>query len=422
VSQPLSSLGDLFEPLLSSSEEAAGPRRDTSGWLLAICFALAGSGIAVAAIIAAPPRDSIRPLLFLAALILAAGIAGGQLIKLDQRTVQPAPTLVFVVCAAILLGPAAAIVVGLVAALATSRSPLPSLVFHLALAALTGASSGLVATELAARAPHMNIMVAIALVATSGVATWTAGEFVVLRVRNMASAFRKWALAAESIELLVAVAFSPALVTLYRSAGVEAASVLATVIVLMFVAFRVYRDRLLRLHAEITHMSRTDPLTGSGNRRAFDERLEQELARGTRNDRQVGLLLIDVDHFKEINDSHGHESGDRVLKELCERLSSRLRREDLLARIGGDEFAAIITDLADQHDLREVADALCQAVRERTISTTDGMLLKVTVCIGGAASDWWRDPDDLRRVADEALYAAKTQGRDRAVIALGEEH
>ncbi len=411
---------EALEPLLRFPSTGAEPRRASSGWLLANASAVAAVGVASAAIAAAPPEPSTRSLLFAAALVAAAGIAGGQQIKVDERTVQPAPTLVFVVCAAILLGPAAAIVVGAAAAIGTSRSPLPSLVFHLALAAMSGASVGLVAREVVAAFPALNIMFVTALAGTSGAAIWTVGESLVRAMRGMDRALRVWIVVAEGAELLVAVAFSAALVSLFDTAGVGAASVLTAALVTMFVAFRVYRGRLLRLHTEITEMSLTDPLTGVGNRRVFDERLNQELARARRTGQTVGLLLIDIDHFKEINDTHGHETGDDVLRELCERLTPRLRSEDLFARLGGDEFAAIITSITDQHDLGQIADELCQTVRESAMSD-HGDELNLTVCVGGATSDWWPNADALRSAADRALYVAKLSGRDRAAVPLGED-
>jgi len=411
----------MFEPLLRRPLGRVGPRRASSGWLLASVSAVAGAGVSVVAILAVPPAGSRWSLLFTITLTLAAGIAGGQRIKLDERTLQPAPTLLFVVAAAIVLGPAAAIVVGAAAALGTSRTPIQSLVCHIALAAMTGASTGLVAHAVAAAVPGMNVMLITGLAAASGAATWTAGEFVIRVARGIGHSLRAWTVTAEAVELLVAVAFSPAMVALFRSAGVGAATVLAAALVSMFVAFRIYRDRLLRLHAEITQLSRTDPLTGVGNRRIFDEQLESEVGRAARTGQPMGLLLIDIDHFKELNDGHGHETGDRVLRELCRHLTARLRHEDLLARLGGDEFGAIITGVADQSNLGQVADTLCQSVRESAILGRDEAL-NVTVCIGGATSDSWLNSDALRRAADAALYAAKARGRDCAVVSHRDDH
>jgi diguanylate cyclase (GGDEF)-like protein len=160
-------------------------------------------------------------------------------------------------------------------------------------------------------------------------------------------------------------------------------------------------------------LSLTDPLTGAGNRRAFDEQLERELARAGRSARRVGLLLIDVDHFKQINDVHGHDVGDRVLGEVCRCLSERLRAEDRLAPVGGDEFAAIITNLGSDRELEQLAGALCAAAREAGRSAGEG--LAVSVSIGGASASS-RDPARLRLAADRALYSAKAQGRDVAVV------
>ncbi len=186
--------------------------------------------------------------------------------------------------------------------------------------------------------------------------------------------------------------------------------------VAIFVAVRIYRERLLDLHAELRRLSRTNALTGTGNRRAFDELLEQELARAARSGAHVGLLVIDVDHFKQINDAHGHNAGDRALTHVCRRVADRLRREDRLARVGGDEFAAIITDLTSLGGLQELASELCLVARRPAITSQDDASPAVTLSIGGATSSDWRDPDGLRRAADRALYAAKARGRNCAVV------
>ena len=170
----------------------------------------------------------------------------------------------------------------------------------------------------------------------------------------------------------------------------------------------------VRTHRETRPRRPRQQPARSRKKRAIGAR---ELARSARNGLLVGLLFIDIDHFKEINDGHGHETGDLVLTEVCRRLTARLRTEDLLGRIGGDEFAAIITDIGNDHALQKLADTLCQTVREPTIPGRDETL-SVTVSVGGATSDAWPEPNDLRRAADRALYAAKAQRRDCGVVTL----
>jgi diguanylate cyclase (GGDEF)-like protein len=155
----------------------------------------------------------------------------------------------------------------------------------------------------------------------------------------------------------------------------------------------------------------TDPLTGLANHRAFQERLHAEVARARRHDRPLALALIDVDHFKGINDLAGHAAGDRVLAALGARLHGLLRQEDLLARIGGDEFALL---------LPETGEAQARAVLERArlelerAPLVDGIRVRISggICELARAGDG----DTLMRLADGALYWSKEHGRNVTAV------
>ena len=151
----------------------------------------------------------------------------------------------------------------------------------------------------------------------------------------------------------------------------------------------------------------TDPLTGLPNHRRFQERLRAEVARARRHDRPLTLALIDLDHFKQINDVAGHATGDRVLAALGDRLRAALREEDLLARIGGDEFALLLpeTTEADAHAVLERARRTLE--REPLI---DG--IRVTISAGLCGLERAGDEDAMQRLADGALYWSKEQGRN----------
>ena len=155
----------------------------------------------------------------------------------------------------------------------------------------------------------------------------------------------------------------------------------------------------------------TDPLTGLSNRRAFDERLAEETDRAHRHGRALALMLVDVDHFKSINDRFGHAAGDRVLVHLANDLHEVMRHGDLLARIGGDEMAMILADCPpDQAE--EVARRMLAAIE------ADSSLSKrhdVTLSIGVAGLAPGESADALRRRADQALYRAKDSGRNQVV-------
>lgn len=171
------------------------------------------------------------------------------------------------------------------------------------------------------------------------------------------------------------------------------------------------------LRDELERASRTDPLTQLANRRAFDEALRWTLLQAARRGQPCSLLLIDADHFKQVNDTFGHAVGDEVLVELARRVAARARGSDLVARWGGEELCALLPD-TDAGGALELAGALLEVVRGQPIATRAGPL-RLTVSLGVAtAAGIGVDPQELLRRADEALYRAKANGRDQAAQAL----
>jgi diguanylate cyclase (GGDEF)-like protein len=161
-----------------------------------------------------------------------------------------------------------------------------------------------------------------------------------------------------------------------------------------------------KLRAEFEHQASHDSLTGALTRRAFLEACTQELERGRRKDRACSLLIMDLDHFKNINDSYGHMAGDRVLVDFVERVSSLLRRPDQFGRFGGEEFVAL---------LPETSPAEAMVVAERIRAGVEGALVQpgCTVSIGVASSVHGEATiDTILSRADQALYAAKDAGRN----------
>lgn len=155
----------------------------------------------------------------------------------------------------------------------------------------------------------------------------------------------------------------------------------------------------------------TDHLTGLANRRRFERQLEREVARTRRYGHPFCLLLLDVDHFKRVNDTYGHEGGDEALRRLGHVLQTGTRGVDTAARVGGEEFAVILTETDFAHGL-EVAERLRQTVKETDIPEAS----RVTISIGLAEfSESMREGRELYAAADAALYEAKRQGRDRVV-------
>ncbi|RMD69559.1 MAG: sensor domain-containing diguanylate cyclase [Gammaproteobacteria bacterium] len=164
---------------------------------------------------------------------------------------------------------------------------------------------------------------------------------------------------------------------------------------------------------EIRALILMDKLTGLGNRRAFDQALERILAHAKRKGEGFGLLLIDIDRFKEFNDRYGHDIGDMVLKEVARVMQGMLRKEDLLFRWGGEEFAAIVLS-PGRADLCRVAERIRRALARHRITTPLGDL-GVTVSIGGifVEPDMHQEPEKLFHEVDQRLYYAKEAGRNR---------
>jgi diguanylate cyclase (GGDEF)-like protein len=173
------------------------------------------------------------------------------------------------------------------------------------------------------------------------------------------------------------------------------------------------RETNARLLRELEALTRTDALTGALNRRAFDEALRQEALRAQRYDLPLSVLMIDVDHFKSVNDTHGHPGGDEVLRNVAARVKAELRLTDELYRYGGEEFAVILPHTSAEGAL-EVGERLVRAVAGAPVRLGDTGL-RVTVSAGVASMHG--DAAAAAQLvwdADRALYAAKRSGRNRA--------
>ena len=153
-----------------------------------------------------------------------------------------------------------------------------------------------------------------------------------------------------------------------------------------------------------------DGLTGLWNRRAITAMLEREVYRAQRDRFPITLLMIDMDHFKNINDTHGHLTGDEVLREAAGRLLGAMRPYDFAGRYGGEEFLVVLPSCAPHNGMQRAEELRC-AIAERPIPTALGPLA-VTCSLGVAAYDGAMRPEDLIHLADEALYRAKRQGRN----------
>lgn len=155
----------------------------------------------------------------------------------------------------------------------------------------------------------------------------------------------------------------------------------------------------------------TDPLTGMQNRRYFDSALTEYLEEFQRIDKPIGLMILDLDHFKAINDTHGHDVGDEVLRQVSRCLREFTRYHDVVARIGGEEFAIVAPNMRLEL-LARFADRIRGAIGELTI-VAGNCHLKVTASVGLAVWDRRKSAVEFFREADTKLYDAKRQGRNR---------
>jgi diguanylate cyclase (GGDEF)-like protein len=172
-----------------------------------------------------------------------------------------------------------------------------------------------------------------------------------------------------------------------------------------------------RLYEQTQRLAVTDPLTGLSNHRFFRDALGLEIARASRLGYAVGLLMVDVDNFKRVNDTFGHPIGDEVLKEIAGVLRSNLRQTDVAARYGGEEFVIVLPGLGAR-GVRAVGEKLRRAVAALKPLTVNGLPpMHVSISIGGvSASPPNLDSSEMIRIADSALYTAKRQGRNTVCV------
>ncbi len=171
-----------------------------------------------------------------------------------------------------------------------------------------------------------------------------------------------------------------------------------------------------RLYDQTKEQARTDALTGLHNRREFELRLAEEHRRAARYAKPYALMMLDIDHFKQVNDTHGHPAGDAVLKTLADILRKQLRDVDLAARYGGEEFVVVFPEIGGGA-AKQVAERMRGAVAATPFRLPDGQEIDMTVSIG--VSSYPKDADTSRGVmdcADRSLYAAKEAGRNRVVM------
>jgi diguanylate cyclase (GGDEF)-like protein/PAS domain S-box-containing protein len=178
---------------------------------------------------------------------------------------------------------------------------------------------------------------------------------------------------------------------------------------------QIHTKEIEKLHAELKEQAIRDPLTGLFNRRYLEESMNRELARASREGFPIGFVMIDIDHFKQVNDTHGHKAGDLILEALANLLLGEIRAEDLVCRYGGEEFLIILTQAGKEitatraEQWRTDFEALKTAYGEKVLQTT--ISLGVAVYPGDGVT-----AEAVIHAADQAMYRAKTLGRNRVVL------
>jgi len=176
-------------------------------------------------------------------------------------------------------------------------------------------------------------------------------------------------------------------------------------------------------HERLKRVGLTDSLTGVNNRRFFDQRLVEEVSRAQRTEEPLACLFMDVDHFKSVNDQHGHQTGDQVLRDVASFIREQLRSSDVLGRYGGEEFSALLVN-ANSESAMEIAERIRTVIEKHVFKTSEDKDLSLTISIGvGTLPMKCSDiqpknlSEDLVERADQAVYQAKRNGRNQVVLA-----
>lgn len=181
-----------------------------------------------------------------------------------------------------------------------------------------------------------------------------------------------------------------------------------------------FHERLRDQHRQNRDMATRDPLTGAFNRRYFNDHFARLLRHGDEHNQPVSLILADIDRFKSVNDTHGHPAGDAVLKDFVVRLGICTRATDLIARLGGEEFAVVAPD-AEEGIASRIAERLRASIADETFDIGGETQLKMTSSFGVATATANDSMETLLARADAALYQAKTSGRNQVVFAAESE-
>lgn len=181
-------------------------------------------------------------------------------------------------------------------------------------------------------------------------------------------------------------------------------------------ALRSSLEREAAIRRELERIAMTDELTGLANRRETLASLDRQIAAARRHGRPLSVAILDIDHFKKVNDTHGHPAGDEVIRRVAQLALEIMRQQDLVGRLGGEEYVIVLPDTDAIHAVA-ACERLCRAIAETTVPLESGQALNITLSAGVAQLERGDDRTTLIARADEALYEAKSQGRDRVLLA-----
>lgn len=245
----------------------------------------------------------------------------------------------------------------------------------------------------------MMVLAYVAALAVAGMASWASATLLAgLVPEHVAAAHAGWPIQlSRSVSVILAVAVLFGLLWLYPAVRRDAHE----------------RGRLVSQSKSFMNAALTDALTGLKNRRYFDDALDEYMKEFGLIDRPLGVMLLDLDHFKAINDTYGHDNGDLVLRQVSLTLQQHTRYHDVLARVGGEEFAVLFPN-TDAFALRRLSERIREAIGTAPV-TLDAVAVTVTASIGIAVWNGRESAAALVKRADQHLYRAKTSGRNRVV-------
>jgi diguanylate cyclase (GGDEF)-like protein len=393
---------------VDSGAAVADPSRGTR---VALGFSLLAAILAAAWIaLAGWAVDAALPVV--AALLATSAVAERIVVQLGPRSWYTAatPTIVF---AALLGGPLVGFAAGAATQAARSEAVWRRRLVEGGLAAIQGLAAGIIGLAGWAGGTEAT---AIALAAmAAAVAVNSVGRLLVMLERRTFPLRQLWlrGFVVDCLETLLVV---PLLGVLLIASGTSAALVvtaMAALLAALTVAKRTRESTEAALVIEQRN-ARRDQLTGAPNRRAFEEALRSEHSRVVRGGTPAGLLVVDIDRFKSVNDRHGHHVGDDVLVEVIRRLTGGLRPHDLVARWGGEELTVLAPGVRGRRQLEQLAERVRSLVGDRPVAT-GADVVTVTVSVGGTVLDGSVAPDAAIDRADAALYDAKRRRNAYAV-------